>query len=274
MIQLPNLSLPPAAQAKLDQWQQEIDDLATYPERVAAAKKKFGNRNRKDNPTFSEVRTVLAQMCSGARRCGYCEDSVADEVEHIKPKDLYPNAVFAWRNYLYACGPCNGKKNNQFAVFATTNGEFTEVTRKSNNHKENEPVEPPIAGEPVLINPREENPLNFLLLDLQGTFFFLPRYDLNPQQQQRARFTIDVLSLNKHDHLLTARANAYQNYLSHLYRYVNEQQAGKSKAELESVVNAIKNSAHPTVWREMQRQYPLLPKLKSLFEAAPEALTW
>ena len=46
----------------------------------------------------------------------YCEDSVADEVEHFRPKDLYPDVVFAWRNYLYACGQCNGGKNNRFSI--------------------------------------------------------------------------------------------------------------------------------------------------------------
>ena len=47
----------------------------------------------------------------------YCEDSVGDEVEHHRPKNLYPDHTFLWDNYLYACGPCNGPKNNRFAVF-------------------------------------------------------------------------------------------------------------------------------------------------------------
>lgn len=269
MIQLPNLPLSTTAQNQLDQWQQEIDNLATYSEQVAAAKKEFKRWNRKTNPTFREVRAVLTQMCSGAQRCGYCEDSVADEVEHIKPKDLYPDAAFTWENYLYACGPCNGPKNNQFAVVAETNSEFTNITRKRND-----PVNLPIAGEPVLINPREEDPLEFLFLDLKDTFAFSPLYGLDSRKNHRAEFTIEVLRLNKRDYLLAARVNAYQSYLSHLYRYVNEQQAGKSDIELESMINTIKNSDHPTVWREMQRQYPLLSELKLLFEAAPEALEW
>lgn len=36
---------------------------------------------------FADVRRVLDEMCSGPRRCGYCEDSCADEIEHIRPKD-------------------------------------------------------------------------------------------------------------------------------------------------------------------------------------------
>jgi hypothetical protein len=31
---------------------------------------------------------------------------------------------------------------------------------------------------------------------------------------------------------------------------------------------------HPTVWKEMQRQQPIIPTLKELFNLAPEALNW
>ena len=75
------------------------------PEQVKAAKTLFKSRNRKENRTFAAVRKELADLCSGSRRCMYCDDSVADEVEHFRPKDLYPEVVFAWMNYLYACGP-------------------------------------------------------------------------------------------------------------------------------------------------------------------------
>ena len=32
--------------------------------------------------------------------------------------------------------------------------------------------------------------------------------------------------------------------------------------------------AHPTVWREMQRQHLLVDELRALFLAVPEALDW
>lgn len=95
-------------------------------------------------------------MCSGSRRCLYCEDSCADEVEHIKPQDLYPEFVFVWENYLYACGPCNGGKNNAFAVFDPATGATIIVTRKRGD-----PVTPPAVGTDVFINPRTEDPLQY-----------------------------------------------------------------------------------------------------------------
>ncbi|MFP5272700.1 HNH endonuclease [Coleofasciculus sp.] len=151
MIRLPHRNLPKNAQNQLNTWQNEINGLKDYAERVDRGKKAFARRNKLTNPTFRKVRQTLTQMCCAARRCGYCEDSVADEVEHIKPKDLYPEAVFVWENYLYACGQCNGGKNNKYAVFSDTTGQVKEVALRRG-----EPMVEPEQGEPVLIDPRKE----------------------------------------------------------------------------------------------------------------------
>src|SRR5437867_3043275 len=108
MIRLPSVLLPPLALQSLQGYQREIDMVRDYAKRVEAAERLFKSRNKTSNNTFRAVRLKLHEMCSGARRCCYCEDSFADEVEHVRPKSLYPEHVFVWENYLYSCGPCNG----------------------------------------------------------------------------------------------------------------------------------------------------------------------
>lgn len=90
MIRLPDIQLHHTAAAKLGTWQAELDAEPAYSERVTKAAALFKSRNRKGNVTFGRVRDALTLMCAGARRCAYCEDSAADEVEHVRPKDLYP----------------------------------------------------------------------------------------------------------------------------------------------------------------------------------------
>ena len=116
----------------LAEYQRDVDARGTYRERVSRAKTRFSRYNRKTNPTFAAVQAKLVAMCGGTRRCMYCEDSVADEVEHFKPKDLYPDLVFAWRNYLYACGQCNGGsgKSNRFSIVEPGTGALVDVTRR------------------------------------------------------------------------------------------------------------------------------------------------
>ncbi|WP_223758826.1 hypothetical protein [Myxococcus sp. RHSTA-1-4] len=246
-----------------------MDAQPDYTARVARAKDRFAALNKKGNRTFDSVKATLSMMNSGARRCAYCEDSAADEVEHIRPKTLYPELVFAWTNYLYACGPCNGPKNNHFAVFAEGTGVLTSVARARNA-----PVVPPISGKAVFIDPRVEDPTEYLSLDLTDTFWFTPRAKLGPVEHARADYTIRVLQLNIRDWLPQARRSAYLDYLAHLKGYVRDKAEGLPRAHLDRLAEDIRARQHPTVWFEMKRQHASMPELTLLFAKAPEALTW
>jgi len=269
VIQLPEVSLPETATRQLQTLQREIDEIADYADRVSKAKESFARRNRASDPTFRDVRTTLAEMCAGAQRCGYCEDSAADEVEHIRPKDLYPDATFVWENYLYACGPCNGPKNNRFGVFSARTGEFVDVTRKRGAL-----VIPPEPGEIVLIDPRSEDPLQFMDLDLIDTFYFLPTGQAGSKEYERADYTIRVLRLNSRDLLPAARREAYKSYRARLLEYIRMQERDALETKRNNLIAALKRMGHPSVWQQMKRQGHLVEELRTLFEQAPEALGW
>lgn len=207
-------------------------------------------------------------MCAGARRCGYCEDSAADEVEHIWPKDLYPERVFAWSNYLYACGSCNGPKNSRFAVFPRGARKPVEVGRLPGVL-----ITRPREGTPGLIDPRHEDPMAFWTLDLRETFFFVPTAPHGSKGHARAEYTLRVLRLNR-DLLATSRAEAFSAYRARLSEYVSLRQRRASRTQVNLRIQAIQRAAHPTVWKEMQRQHLLHPELRTLFHKAPEALRW
>lgn len=136
MITLQSRMLPKAIQRSLARYQAAVDAGLNFEARVALAASEFRRRNRKSDLVFKQVRSTLMQMCAGARRCMYCEDSVADELEHHRPKQHYPGQVFVWENYLYACGPCNGPKNDNFAILRA-DGTTTSLTRSD------PPAEPP-----------------------------------------------------------------------------------------------------------------------------------
>lgn len=270
MIQLPSKNLAQNVVDELALFQALIDKKATFSEQVTEAAKLFKQKNIKSNKTFRALKKVLIDMCSGARRCAYCEDSVADEVEHFSPKNIYPSLTFVWSNLLYACGPCNGPKNNQFAVFALLTGLFTDVTPPRKNPN----PQPPIEGEAVLIHPRQENPLDFLILDISDTFFFSPIDDENTKEYERAVYTIDILGLNSRSYLVEARENAFDNYIARLSYYKTQLDINTSTKELNKIKAGILKEHHPTVWQEMKRQCLAHPRLKILFEAVPDALNW
>lgn len=51
-------------------------------------------------------------------QCAYCECTMNSErvcqVEHFKPKSLFPLSAYDWDNYLLACGGCNGPKSDRW----------------------------------------------------------------------------------------------------------------------------------------------------------------
>jgi uncharacterized protein (TIGR02646 family) len=261
MIRLPVRALSPELQGMLDERQASIDAIPDYAARVETATRAWKNRPRQ---RFRPIRDVLTAMCSGEDRCMYCEDSAGDEIEHLRPKSLYPEHTFAWSNYLLTCGPCNGLKNNCFGVLSKSSRQFVTVARPGGA-----PVIPPESGRMMLLDPRREDPLRFMVLDLIRPFHLHPLRARGCVARARAAYTIGVLGLNR-DPLPRRREHAYGNYLSRLRDYVAE----PNPDARERRCDAIRHLDHPTVWREMQRQRLHIEELRCLFEQAPEALDW
>ncbi len=268
MIRLPDRTLEEHLLVSLAAYQAVVDRAGGFERRVAHASSEFSARNTKANRTFEEIKVHLDRMCSGARRCMYCEDSYADEVEHFRPKYFYPELTFAWPNYLFACGHCNVAKSNRFGLFLG-NGNVLDLIRK----RREPPVQPP-PGDPLLIDPRSENPANYLILDIAGvTFAFRPVPETDQHSWERARYTISVLKLNR-DALIRGRAEAFQSYVARLRDYTSQRDRGVAKSRLNNLSEALSNMQHPTVWTEMCRQRPDIDLLNELFRRAPEALAW
>jgi len=58
------------------------------------------------------VKDALDGMSYG--NCAYCESKInasrSAQVEHFKPKSLFPTLTYDWDNYFLSCNGCNGTK--------------------------------------------------------------------------------------------------------------------------------------------------------------------
>jgi uncharacterized protein (TIGR02646 family) len=269
MIYIESLPLLDDVQAELDEYQNQVDAKPKYKEQVKKAKSFFKNKNKKSNKTFKAIKKALDRMCSGARRCHYCEDSAADEVEHFYPKDLYPEYCFSWGNYLYSCGRCNGTyKSNKFKIFIENTRDVIDITPPRKNRQY---VRPP-SGDPLLINPRNDNPLDYIKLNLK-TLKYEEIVDNGTEAFSQGEWTIECLGLNKREVLVKSRNEAFDNYIARLETYRAKRNTALAE-KLQKMIKGIKTMAHPTVWQEMVRQQHEHDKLRELFEAVPEALEW
>ncbi len=274
MIRLPAVTLSETTLFTLSELQHDVNSQVSYVQQVARGKILFEQKS--SSAAFRPVREALRKLCTGARRCCYCEDSQATDIEHIWPKDFYPELVFSWENYLYGCARCNRPKSNRCEVYSDETR--LNVPSFVKQHK----VHPP-AGNALLINPRVEDPFEFMMLDLRDTFFFIPIAPPNTKQWERADHTIELLKLNEEDVLPAAREEAYENYIARLEKYIDQKSKSKPPEVLHRLVHSITKMRHPTVWHEMKRQThvgfrePIPPNIrymKELFLAAPEALEW
>jgi uncharacterized protein (TIGR02646 family) len=257
MILLPKANLSPAVMASLAKMQAAVNAHKSFREQILACKEDF-----KGGLT---------------RRCAYCEDSLHDEVEHIAPKDVYPDKAFEWENYLYACGPCNGKhKRAQWKIFPTQGGASIDVSRPANTKLLSHiPFRAP-PGKPVFISPRAEDPMRFIHLDLAGgTALFSPRSGLSAEETERAKYTLKILGLNRRPGLPRGRKNAFNCLRDVFANYDVAKIAGSPVSSIEQTqrMNTIKTFGHRTVWLEMVRQKDALG-LGKAFLRNPEALTW
>jgi len=270
MIQTPSHINPEVNSfADLANWQSIIDSEPTYETQIKKAKDSWG----KSNQTMDDVKEKLRLLSNNTYRCNYCEDSYSDEVEHIFPKDIYPELTFVWDNYVYACGPCNGPKSNNFNLVDPNTITLQDVTPPRRKPPGYVYVRPP-AYKAALIDPRKENPLQFIMLDIVDTFYFLSSTDNSNEEELRANYTIDVLRLNEREPLVLGRKQAFGNFRARLVEYDQSKRNGVAQIELNSMISNIKESNHITVWEEMKRWHQMVPALNTLFTNNPEALNW
>jgi uncharacterized protein (TIGR02646 family) len=252
-----------AVLAQLGAWQAEVDAVPDYRERVAEAKRLFKQRNRADNPTFDLVRGALRAMCGDAEWCCYCERSQASEIDHVRPKGLYPDAVFLWSNFLWVCGRCNKLKCDRFGIIA---GEHIRRLPRG------APAEPP-EGTPALIDPRVEDPLDFFWLDLHY-FVLAPAHGLSRLAWDRADYTIKTLRLND-DALAVQRHRAYYIFAHEMQAYLAACGRGDTPLQCDGYRARVRREPHKVVWESMKRRpSELEPHIAALFHAAPECFEW
>lgn len=97
MIQLTKLNEPKVLADNKTAWTNEFD------------------RNRSSRRYgHEEIKSILTEETSA--KCAYCESKVNhisyDEVEHIKPKSIFPELVCEWNNLTIACQKCNRNKGS------------------------------------------------------------------------------------------------------------------------------------------------------------------
>ena len=284
--------LSDTASSHLADLQADVDAQVDRSLQYELARELWNARKNKisHKPIWEEIASKLNQAHPRPGLCQYCEYDRNSPMEHYYPKVHFPERSFQWDNYLLVCAYCNSVcKGTKFAVFSPAGSEIYVE----------EDIKPfPPSHDAVLINPRTEDPQDYILIDL-GTGILLPTPGTDARGQKKAVYTINLLHLNKNDNLVRYRKKAYAGYLQKLEEYANVSaaidfpalltslspakrvvvsQISGFEVEKQRISNLIKadilDDPFPSVWRAIKAQRDEIPHIADLFRRVPEALNW
>ena len=162
MLRCKTMFLSSSATNSLASLQAKVDILSSRKEKYQVARQLFNKKSPKR--TFDEIKRLLAEMAPPCDSCFYCERDRYRDIDHFRPLRHFPEAAFSWENYVYSCVVCNqDEKSDNFAIFAQ-GADYLVLSRGTSFDF----VMP--SDDCVPINPRHEDPLDFMMLDLERSF--------------------------------------------------------------------------------------------------------
>ena len=105
--------------------------------------------------------------------CGYCEEFDRGTTDHFRPKSKFPDRVYEWSNWVFACHSCNSMKSDKWPKFGYV--------------------------DPCAIS-RQARPETFFVFDLR-TGEICAHPGLSIRRKRKATQTIRDINLNESAHL-------------------------------------------------------------------------
>jgi uncharacterized protein (TIGR02646 family) len=289
MIQLEFKQLDANEQNILTNLQAVVDKETTFEMKASKAADLWETKgSAAGKRSFKVIANTLSEMCVFVNVCNYCEQSEANDIEHIFPKSFFTHSAFLWENYILACKQCNSGHKLDKGFVLDGGNDLVALKRGI------EPPFPTIA----FINIRTEDPNDFMILN-PTTFKFDILDNLSKADYNKADATLSILELNTRSTLLEARKSAARHYYEMLERLIRIKES-KSIEELQGVLNPLDDKfdftkqledikseiienfriyistyQHPSVWHSIKRiQSHIHPKWKIIFDSIPEAASW
>jgi len=184
--------LPVETANALQQLQQEVE---AQREQAGFVPSQHWEGKRK-SPTILAVNQVLKRMAGPRKRCMYCVDSAATDIEHFWPKTPHPGRMYVWENLLIACTQCGRLKSTKFPRTAD--------------------------GTPLLIDPSAEDPWEFLDFD-PVTGNLNARYLLPAESfSVKGETTVTVLHLNSREEISVGYLRTYRRLCKLVTQWANQ----------------------------------------------------
>lgn len=209
MIHIKKDSTPPNILIKnKDNWTKELEDnIKQYGEY-----KKIPSNIKNSILKYYKHQDIKKKLfASSYQKCAFCESKPAEsgniEVEHFKPKSLYPELAFDWENLLPICRRCNNSKSDHD------------------------------TGKEPIVDPSHDDPEKIF------TYYFLNIIPLDDKNEIAHR-TIEICDLNS-ERLFEIRANllkALSSYESQVKAWIKEIETADTEIKKRNKINRLRDS--------------------------------
>ena len=113
MIKLERSEKPEILHSRQAAWQQALDKAIT----VYGTYKDIPQKEKESLVSHYRNELIKQKLFESSKdKCAFCECKPAEggniEVEHFRPKSIYPHLTFEWTNFLPSCRKCNLSKLN------------------------------------------------------------------------------------------------------------------------------------------------------------------
>ncbi|GMU87563.1 MAG: hypothetical protein AMXMBFR48_28040 [Ignavibacteriales bacterium] len=197
-----------------------IKNDTKWTKAIKAAKTKEQLKKAVEKYKHAEIKQSLLEMFHG--KCGFCESKITNvdfgDIEHFKPKSIFPELAVTWENLLLSCKKCNGS------------------SQKSDHW-------PGAREGGPLVNPCEENPDKFF----EFVYDKKTRVSFVKPKNKRAKVSEQIYGLNKTS-LLQDRSDFIRKLIVVAYNYK------KSSEAREIIDEAVKDSGEYAAFARMVKK--------------------
>lgn len=211
-----------------------VNDAGTRQEKRSRSKQYFSNKSA---IPWRSIRSSLQNSVPGKDVCHYCEMDRHRDIDHIRPKSIYPELAFRWENFVLSCTICNQNlKRDKFSIL-DFDGNVVDLT-----HFSRAETEPP-HGVGCILNPRCDDGSEYFHYDPDTGFVIA--LGKSKENFNRASYTIDLLNLNQAI-MCRSRICSWSYYCQHIEKLA-EACSVNSIHSFDRLVRDISSMRHPFV---------------------------
>jgi uncharacterized protein (TIGR02646 family) len=197
----------------------------------------------RETQTMNSVLGILQTMTGNRHRCMYCLDSHGSDIDHFRPKAIFPEKMFDWENFVLSCTPCGRYKGDDF---------------------------PETNGKALLIDPTSVDPWEHLDFDPE-TGNLTARFDLATDSFSLiGETTVNQLRLSAREGLSTGYLKTYVRIVAYVERSLPLISTRSLSPELFATEIAHRDD-HGLLGWFLSRSGQTVPVFDRLFKESPES---